>query len=150
MRTTLNLDDELLEKAMRLTGIGERAALVREAFKALIERESARRLALLAACLVVPILANGARAWGTIYAAQFFGVEAAEFAGRLFAGTVCPRPGFRRIEALGPVALADRAIETARRLELPSVVVAVDELLAIPLQRVDRPRQTVGRGNDDF
>ena len=36
-----------------------------------------RRLALLAACLVVPILANGARAWGTIYAAQFFGVEAA-------------------------------------------------------------------------
>ena len=47
MRTTLNLDDELLEKAMRLTGIGERAALVREAFKALIERESARRLALL-------------------------------------------------------------------------------------------------------
>jgi Arc/MetJ family transcription regulator len=45
MRTTLNLDDELLDKAMRLTGIEERAALVREAFRALIERESARRLA---------------------------------------------------------------------------------------------------------
>ncbi|WP_255406147.1 exosortase A [Novosphingobium sp. CF614] len=36
-----------------------------------------RRAAMLAACLVVPILANGVRAWGTIYAAQFFGVEAA-------------------------------------------------------------------------
>lgn len=45
MRTTLNLDDELLEKASRLTGIEERTALVREAMKALIERESARRLA---------------------------------------------------------------------------------------------------------
>jgi Arc/MetJ family transcription regulator len=45
MRTTLNLDDELLEKAMKLTGINERAALVREAMKALIERESALRLA---------------------------------------------------------------------------------------------------------
>lgn len=45
MRTTLNLDDDLLEKAVKLTGIEERAALVREAMKALIERESARRLA---------------------------------------------------------------------------------------------------------
>jgi exosortase A len=36
-----------------------------------------RRAALLAACVIVPILANGVRAWGTIYAAQFFGVEAA-------------------------------------------------------------------------
>lgn len=45
MRTTLNLDDELLDKATRLTGIDERAALVREALRALIERESARRLA---------------------------------------------------------------------------------------------------------
>lgn len=36
-----------------------------------------RRAALLAACVVVPILANGVRAWGTIYAAQIFGVEAA-------------------------------------------------------------------------
>ncbi|MFS0849135.1 exosortase A [Novosphingobium panipatense] len=36
-----------------------------------------RRAILLLACIVVPILANGVRAWGTIYAAQFFGVEAA-------------------------------------------------------------------------
>lgn len=36
-----------------------------------------RRVAMLAACVVVPILANGIRAWGTIYAAQIFGIEAA-------------------------------------------------------------------------
>jgi EpsI family protein len=36
-----------------------------------------RRAAFLAACLVVPVVANGIRAWGTIYAAQFVGVEAA-------------------------------------------------------------------------
>ena len=45
MRTTLALDDGLLEKAESLTGLRERTALVREALKALIERESARRLA---------------------------------------------------------------------------------------------------------
>ena len=45
MRTTLTLDDELLAKAQALTGLKERSALVREALKALIERESARRLA---------------------------------------------------------------------------------------------------------
>ena len=45
MRTTLTLDDELLAEATRLTGVNEKAALVREALKALIERESARRLA---------------------------------------------------------------------------------------------------------
>jgi len=47
MRTTLALDDDLLDRAAALTGIQEKAALVREALKALIERESARRLALL-------------------------------------------------------------------------------------------------------
>lgn len=36
-----------------------------------------RRAAMLAACVIVPILANGIRAWGTIYAAQIFGIEAA-------------------------------------------------------------------------
>jgi exosortase A len=36
-----------------------------------------RRTALLAVCIVVPILANGVRAWGTIYAAQLFGIQAA-------------------------------------------------------------------------
>jgi Arc/MetJ family transcription regulator len=45
VRTTLNLDDELLATAQRLTGIDEKAALVREAMVALVERESARRLA---------------------------------------------------------------------------------------------------------
>jgi hypothetical protein len=45
MRTTLNLDDGLLEKARALTGIEERTALLHEGLRALIERESARRLA---------------------------------------------------------------------------------------------------------
>ena len=45
MRTTLALDDELLAKAQAVTGVKEKSALVREALKALIERESARRLA---------------------------------------------------------------------------------------------------------
>lgn len=45
MRTTLNIDDELLAEAQRITGMAGKAALVREGLKALIERESARRLA---------------------------------------------------------------------------------------------------------
>jgi Arc/MetJ family transcription regulator len=45
MRTTLALDDELLAKAQSFTGLKEKTALVREALKALIEREAARRLA---------------------------------------------------------------------------------------------------------
>jgi Arc/MetJ family transcription regulator len=45
MRTTIALDDELLAKAQAFTGVNEKSALVREALKALIERESARRLA---------------------------------------------------------------------------------------------------------
>jgi Arc/MetJ family transcription regulator len=47
MRTTLALDDELLAKARGLTGLTEKSAIVREGLKALIERESARRLGLL-------------------------------------------------------------------------------------------------------
>ena len=47
MRTTLALDDELLAKAEALMGLTEKTALVREALRALIQRESARRLALL-------------------------------------------------------------------------------------------------------
>lgn len=42
---TLNLDDELLEEAHRITGMRERTALIHEGLRALIERESARRLA---------------------------------------------------------------------------------------------------------
>ncbi len=45
MRTTLALDDELVTQAQDLTGLKEKSTLVREALKALIERESARRLA---------------------------------------------------------------------------------------------------------
>jgi Arc/MetJ family transcription regulator len=45
MRTTLALDDRLLAEAQRLTGTTEKTALVREALGALVERESARRLA---------------------------------------------------------------------------------------------------------
>ena len=47
MRTTLALDDDLLAAAERYTGLKEKSALVREALRALIERESARRLAAL-------------------------------------------------------------------------------------------------------
>jgi Arc/MetJ family transcription regulator len=45
MRTTVALDDELLARAEQLTNMHERSALLREALKALIEREAARRLA---------------------------------------------------------------------------------------------------------
>ncbi len=45
MRTTLTLDDDLLAEAQRLTGTHEKGALVREALRALIQRESSRRLA---------------------------------------------------------------------------------------------------------
>ncbi|WP_175732357.1 type II toxin-antitoxin system VapB family antitoxin [Burkholderia ambifaria] len=45
MRTTLSLDDALLAKAQQLTGVIGKSALVREALRALIARESARRLA---------------------------------------------------------------------------------------------------------
>ena len=45
MRTTIALDDDLLRTAREFTGVEEKTALIREALKALIERESARRLA---------------------------------------------------------------------------------------------------------
>jgi len=45
MRTTITLDDELIADAEAYTGIKERSALVREALKALVQREAARRLA---------------------------------------------------------------------------------------------------------
>ena len=45
MRTTLNIDDELLQRAQQLTGINEKTAIVRSGLEALIARESARRLA---------------------------------------------------------------------------------------------------------
>jgi Arc/MetJ family transcription regulator len=45
MRTTIVLDDELLAKAQALTNVQEKSSLVKEALRALIERESAKRLA---------------------------------------------------------------------------------------------------------
>ena len=45
MRTTIALDDDLVRTAQEFTGMQEKTALLREALKALIERESARRLA---------------------------------------------------------------------------------------------------------
>jgi len=47
MRTTLNIDDDLLSKAAELTRIKEKTALVRLGLEALIARESAKRLAAL-------------------------------------------------------------------------------------------------------
>ena len=47
MKTTLNIDDQILKKASRLTGISEKTALVRRGLEALIEQESAKRLAAL-------------------------------------------------------------------------------------------------------
>jgi Arc/MetJ family transcription regulator len=47
MRTTIALDDELVAKAQAFTGLKEKSSLVREALRALIARESGRRLALL-------------------------------------------------------------------------------------------------------
>jgi Arc/MetJ family transcription regulator len=47
MRTTITLDDNLVRIAQGLTGITDKTALIHEALNALIQRESARRLALL-------------------------------------------------------------------------------------------------------
>lgn len=45
MRTTISLDDNQIKTAQEYTGLVEKSALIREALKALIEREAARRLA---------------------------------------------------------------------------------------------------------
>ncbi len=45
MRTTISLDNDLIAKAQAYTGVEEKTALVREALKALIQREAAKRLA---------------------------------------------------------------------------------------------------------
>ncbi len=45
MRTTLNIEDELLDRAAKLTGVREKTSLVRLGLEALIARESGRRLA---------------------------------------------------------------------------------------------------------
>lgn len=45
MRTTINIDDELIDKASKLTGVNEKTSLVRLGLKALIAKESSMRLA---------------------------------------------------------------------------------------------------------
>ena len=45
MRTTINVDDDLLNAAQKVSGVKERTALIHAGLQALIERESARRLA---------------------------------------------------------------------------------------------------------
>ena len=57
MRTTIDIDPNLVERASQLTGLAKRPALIREALNALIAREAARRLAQLGGSepkLVVP------------------------------------------------------------------------------------------------
>ena len=44
MRTTLNIKDDILEKAVRLTGIKEKTSLVNKGLEALIALESSKRL----------------------------------------------------------------------------------------------------------
>jgi len=64
MRTTVALDDDLVRTAQEFTGLAEKTALIREALRALIERESARRLASLGATM--PGLKNLVRRRGEI------------------------------------------------------------------------------------
>jgi Arc/MetJ family transcription regulator len=45
MRTTITIDDDLIAKAQKYTGIQEKSALIRAALEALVQREAARRLA---------------------------------------------------------------------------------------------------------
>jgi len=45
MRTTLNIEDNLMDKASKMTGIKEKTALVKLGLEALIARESGKRLA---------------------------------------------------------------------------------------------------------
>ena len=59
VRTSVAPDDELLAKAQAFTGLKEKSALIREALKALIERESTRRLARMGGS--EPDLANAPR-----------------------------------------------------------------------------------------
>ncbi len=47
MRTTLNIDDEMIKRASQLTGVREKTALVRMGLESLVARRSAQRLAAL-------------------------------------------------------------------------------------------------------
>lgn len=48
MRTTINIEDDLIDKASKLTGIKEKTSLVRLGLESLIAKESSKRLAILA------------------------------------------------------------------------------------------------------
>lgn len=61
MRTTILLDDDLVEQAQAYSGLTDKTPLVREALKALIQRESARRLALLGGTEPDLVVANRRR-----------------------------------------------------------------------------------------
>ena len=58
MRTTLNIDDEILAKAARLTGVTEKTALVRLGLHALVAAESSKRLALVQRALQTGLIAE--------------------------------------------------------------------------------------------
>ncbi len=88
-----------------------------------------RRMAFMTLCAVLPILANGVRAWGTIYIAQFRGVEFAAGFDHIFYGWV-----FFALVMAGAIGLAwkffDRAVDDSfidgarlNRLALPKWVV---------------------------
>ncbi len=81
MRTTINIDDDLLAQAAKLTGSLDRTAMIHEGLKALIERESARRLARLGGTqpnLKAPAHGNFKRPRGRRSAAGLEGLELAE------------------------------------------------------------------------
>lgn len=61
MRTTVTIDDDLLAEAQRLTGISERAVLIRTALESLVQKECARRLARMGG--TEPQLKDIPRAW---------------------------------------------------------------------------------------
>lgn len=63
MRTTLNIDDDMLNKASRLTGISEKTSLVRLGLQALIAQESSKRLSKLAGTEKKLRLAPRRRSW---------------------------------------------------------------------------------------
>ena len=88
MRTTVTLDDQLFDQAAQLTGVRERGALLREALRALIARESAKRLAQLGAFETEEAAKSAWNKLALEYGALFTGkgqvIQAAESAGRNF------------------------------------------------------------------
>ena len=64
MRTTLNIEDKLMKKASRLTGVKEKTSLVKLGLEALIARESGKRLAKLGGTEKKLRLAPRRRTWG--------------------------------------------------------------------------------------